>query len=1064
MVLSPSWAMSGQAIDGSQDPHLAPGVHFRVLINPWLGLPLVPLSVGKAGLGALAKGYTRTDVTWVDSHGTVLSTPFTVTADNPVTGYLPPDATCCWAMIDGEAARFVLPLPTPPRPFPGPVIRNALPADLGRLTVLTRAFALTGMVATPLGDAPVAIRSQAPYHVYASHIERLVVTGAGTVRSVAWLPASAVRQVSPFTLEPLPTPPGARYAGPANGPDVGKDRVATGAPRRRGMHEAPSAADPASCPPATVGEETDRVARITDALVPVLDRLVNDQSLPAWQLTADEIVLDDNGHQLGVAQRAPLHELLQAAVDPGVARWLGLLDVDQEPGRFRQPTVVAYCVDALFAPDWDTLTKAELTNQLSGAEIFLDAVSALKHLADLNPQYQQYFDQAERFGPGPFVHLRVVLAATLGVPLDTPAAPALSGPAQPGWLPVLPPAALRELRVGLERLVPGAGLASAIAQPASAVPVERNQDDGTGRRRLLVPNPDPAATSATSGVLSDRQVGEASGSWQLAQLDWFGRWSSWARLGFGAGSRPRPPRPTLTLSTQPPAVGVPAPTGPLSGTVRIEVSVPPVEALPVGGRLLKQLALTTSGGAAPGTTVHPLADPANPPETLVITVPGPALGPTAYGTVTVTAVWSDAAGVVSDPSEPKTATLHDPRAPLPVVLPPTLSYTARPDSTGRARATLTWTPSAGQAAFRVFVADETTLRAKLSDIAAGRIAPGDNGQAPTAGQAQAVLDALTAAPDAPTRGAVWDAHRQLLPRRWWLQLTGAPVPAPSAGPVSFHHDVSGSLQVLVLYRIVAQSAASVETDFASSPLLPRAVPNLLTPPEPGLAVRPVTDGSGNLQAELTITVPPGATPAARFRLRRATTTTDTLLMPIVAVGTLPPRPPGDPAPQLLVFTDTGTTAEAVRTSLVPWVRYHWRVEVQGDAAPGGGPVGEWSTPSLPASAVTMPPDPPVAVTDLTTDRDAAGVHVRFRQPEPLTGGASQGYAVDVYRQRPGELLRLLTSVPGQAPPPVGRGTDPTGWFDVVDPDPSVPAGTGYRVAVTDPIGRASAPSPLVVAP
>ena len=104
-------------------------------------------------------------------------------------------------------------------------------------------------------------------------------------------------------------------------------------------------------------------------------------------------------------------------------------------------------------------------------------------------------------------------------------------------------------------------------------------------------------------------------------------------------------------------------------------------------------------------TAHALATPSSPPEVLVVEVGGPPLLPTQQGTVTVTAVWNDSDGVASDVSDPKTATLYDPRPPVPVVIPPTLTYTARPDSTGRARATLTWTPGAGQAAYRVFVAD-----------------------------------------------------------------------------------------------------------------------------------------------------------------------------------------------------------------------------------------------------------------------------------------------------------------------------------------------------------------------
>ena len=56
MGLSRAWAFSGQAIDAVGDAHLAPGVHYRVLTNPLLGLPVVPLVIGKVELGEARQG------------------------------------------------------------------------------------------------------------------------------------------------------------------------------------------------------------------------------------------------------------------------------------------------------------------------------------------------------------------------------------------------------------------------------------------------------------------------------------------------------------------------------------------------------------------------------------------------------------------------------------------------------------------------------------------------------------------------------------------------------------------------------------------------------------------------------------------------------------------------------------------------------------------------------------------------------------------------------------------------------------------------------------------------
>ena len=104
MSLSPSWAMSGQAIDGRDDTHLAPGNHLRIVTNPLLGLPVCPIVVQRVVTTRKQLWLqTRSDAVWVDSHGTVLTPPFTLTADNPVTAYLPRPA--CWVEVAATPSR-----------------------------------------------------------------------------------------------------------------------------------------------------------------------------------------------------------------------------------------------------------------------------------------------------------------------------------------------------------------------------------------------------------------------------------------------------------------------------------------------------------------------------------------------------------------------------------------------------------------------------------------------------------------------------------------------------------------------------------------------------------------------------------------------------------------------------------------------------------------------------------------------------------------------------------------------------------------------------------------------
>lgn len=1056
MNLSPSWAMSGQALHGHGDTHLAEGTHLRIVTNPLLGLPVCPIVVHqeRTTLAHLVR-LARTDVIWVASNGTILTPPFTVTPDNPVTGHLPQSA--CWAWVEARPGKTVGDGPI--GPIRGPVRPILRPLDLvrsaddlvveptrppvvtpGRDPARTRQAGLRvqGVVGTALGDASVAQRSRAPYLVYASHLERVVLSGSGTVNGIRWLRPADLPVGRPARTLPLPCGPGARYAGPSDGWDRGIARARDASPTRYGLHEQPLAAGPAACDPAGPGEEEARVNHLGHALRKDLDRLVNDTSASQQDLV-DSAPLTGVGPAAGTSDRSLLATLLQATLDPGVARWLPFGDIDLE--EMDQTVVAVYHVTGAFAADLGTIGKLGLSGSLP------DAQKPREVVEELATEVDESWDGGDETGPT--VRLTMVLVAPAFEPLDVPSPPAMNVTWDGTWQSVAPPTASRRLTADLDGLVAAAALASAIAQPNGKDPQSRHLDDGSGRMTLLGPSQPPTATSPMQGRLTDRGVSEDDGTWQIAQADWFGRWSGWRRRPFGPAPRPRPPRPVVLLASSPPVLPLPPPTGPLAGTVRIEVPVPPISSLPPGGRALAQAELTvTPSTGGPTVSVHPVSG-----DTVVVTVPGPALLPTTSGTVTVTARWFDTAGVASEASEPRSATLHDPRAPAPVLLPADLTYTARPDVTGWAQTTLSWTSQPGQASFRVFVADESTMRSKLEEIAAGILAEGDAGEAPSAAQAQALLDDLSGAPGTPERAQAWEVHKEILPRRWFLQLTAEPLPATPT--TTFRHQVSGSLTVLVLYRVVAVSAASVESDFRSSPILPRAVPNALAPPTPAIGVRPTTTASGELHARITVTVPVGPTPAARWRMRRATATTDPALMPIVAEGVVPPGAPSG-SQQSFEIVDVGAAPGETRTSLSGWVRYAWRVEVAGPDLPGGGPEGEWSPASAPASTTVMPAEPPAGVTGLSVVRDAAGVHVRFTHPGPLAPGASAGYTIDVYRRPPGGTARLATAVPGMA----GTG----GVFDVVDPDPTVPVGTAYRVVVTDPIGRRAAPSEEVVAP
>ena len=244
-AIAPRWALMAQAIDGIGDPLLEPGVHVRLLPSDRVGLPIVPFDVRRVALGPSAANATlRTDIVWTGAGGNILTPPFDVTPDSPVTGWLPapvalgsiadtvsPTAgVCCWIAVNAqvtpplsiievarEAVRTVgglrpvpspsgeLPMvepavPIPPRPTSGEFV----PPDIARGTrpwpfprpipfPWANQLRVDAVVATPRGPAVLASRVTQPYEIGFSRIERVIVSGRGRVFGVRWLDARSVK-------------------------------------------------------------------------------------------------------------------------------------------------------------------------------------------------------------------------------------------------------------------------------------------------------------------------------------------------------------------------------------------------------------------------------------------------------------------------------------------------------------------------------------------------------------------------------------------------------------------------------------------------------------------------------------------------------------------------------------------------------------------------------------------------------------------------------------------------------------------------------------------------------
>ncbi len=1045
--LPPRWAMGASGIDGVGDPHLADGIHLRVYVAPQLGLPVCPFLVYRVEeeiVRELVARGTRTGIAWVDSHGRVLTLPFTVTPDNPVTGHL--------LRHGGEVAIAVS------------VLGGRDNVLTHRRTVATESgngLVVSAYVDTSTGRRLIGERTTSPYTVTGSHIDGIVVSGQGVVRAAAWIAAdvSVVGKLKPTDFLALPYESEPRYQGLPFAREIAEKRVRRGAPRRLGLHDDPTVASASLASPATDDDEWKRVEPLTRELEPHLDQLLRDLSARQHEL-GGTVDLDEgvtSGAAVATAQLNSLDAVLSGTADPGMARWLGFMDVDRLPANPRPFEL--YLIRGFVAVDNSKLDLAQLISLLvaGGAMNAPANVTGLPlpvpHLsADGLPVYDftvplLVFRGVPSARPSaPLVGSPLLPAEQVGVSGSTQALP--TGDALGTWVAdVLPPAALREITLPLAGLTAAPTLA--VARRASGVGpiVSLNaRHPETGRALALVPTVPDGATETGTGRYADDAAPPDAVEYRIAQADWWGRWSDWGIRAVAAKPRTRPPAPVLSLEYDL-ADALPLDDTPRFGTLRATLILPRADDLAAGSRPLVGARVSgTVGGVTVNEEVN-LPAAHTPKFHVTITPPAGMIARTGSVEAKLVAHWFDADGY-GDPSEEQRKMLVDPRPPAALVMDPTLRYSARPDAVGRARVVLSWTGTPNTR-YRVYTTDETRLRSALAERgAAGNAA------------AAAVVAAVDAAPDAAHRGAVWSdpAHAAVFTRDLFTNLTDQPLEGTA---LRYAHDLSGSLRVLAFFKIAALSAQNVESDFTAATLLPVAVPSGGPPPRPLLDL---VEFTGDGEARFKATVVRGPQPAARWRLRRSVADSDPLRMPIVAEGDVPaPDPDADPAtdgPQEMELVDAGTDRFA-DGSLPPWTRMSWRVEVQAPPPPGTTQPGEWSPASGVVSSAFIPPDPPAAATDLTLAVSGTDATISWRHPERLRRGAMGGYRFDIYRRLP-EGRETRVGVVLADDPTASTGTGPARTFHFVDAvGENPPVGTGWRVVTLDPGGRLSAPSTTV---
>jgi hypothetical protein len=1093
---APLWAFVAEAVDGIGDSHLPKGIHVRALPSPRLGLPATPLVVTRAVLTPdFVRRNARQDVVWVDSQGTTLTTPFDVVPGNPVYGYFPvPDVI--WAELaatpapagpvirppiaihatEPAVAPTVLTHPsaplTTPTPAPTPETPAATPAgtladigallrpvtpirvdpgvtshvDLSKLQAALDAGALRwwpplqagsitfeAVTNSPLGPVAFQARNTAPYALAAWQLQLVRISGRGTVNGIRWLDAARVKddQEQLWEIWSLPVKKaGPRYTPTPDAVHEAAQRVEGAAATRLPLYVANTATAPATAPPATPADATARVDQVRPHLDRWVDALLTDLAHPTWEVTDTQGISGTDG-----SVAVPIEPfLISSAVDPDVGHHLGFGDVDPGIDAPAQ-SLVLYRIRGLWRWQRDRWNGAE-------AQAFAEAVRTDRKDSIRN------FEALEKFGivpqdEGPFVDLRASAVALTGVPPSPPGPVTFVTTEDRGWLASPPPPDVRRA----VRLVADGFLPHPVAAlGATDSRGDRSLNPYPGVGRLLPGLPVPTATplpivvsrpgDATvpgQGRFEDRDAPEGAVLYRLAQGDWFGRWGPWRTTTAPTKARTAPMRPTIELIPEPPSFSQPAPITPLTGTIQVRIPIPGTQDLPPGGAALDRLELDeTFAGSATTTTGYALGsltgatvdtDPTTGRQVLVISRTGPSLEPSESRLVTYTARWIDVLPLMSADADPASRTIVDPRPPA---LPPVetrLRYTARPDAAGHARVDLDFATIPG-VRYRVYASTETTLLKAL-----------DSG-----GQTAAAADIRSAEPGAPRAGKFRD-HKTLFGWDHFECLTKEPIVA-TASTTHFVHRVSGSLDVLAIYRVISEGTSGALADLTQADLVPFAVPNLGGPPRPQVAVvnaglDPTTQG-----VHLRVKVPVGKATPLNWRLRRASVpTNDPLRMQVVAEG-----PVG-----ATIHAGEGDTFEIVASEpLHAWRQYRFSVQVQADDPPGAPTVGvvlpgEWSDASAPATLAVIPPLAPAAPTGVQIANVSGDLEITVDHPaaDTLLSTPMGQHRFDVWRIEPGGRPRRSDLL-------FTRQT--TGHWVASDAG-NGPAGTYVTVRVIDPLGR-----------
>lgn len=1078
------------------EPHAQAGNHLRVSTHPLLGLPVTPFVVYRATTGSRKSLIKRNTAIYIDDATQQrLLPPFSMRSGQSVTVTIARAAReqCIWVDLlarpdttgTGGIGRPV-PIDRPDFPtLPPSVLR---PPDFGagrdlRLPVVRQVsgFQVLAYMASASGRGPAIVgrRSAMPFAFSAPDIVQLRVQGAGQVFGIEWIEAheSQKLEYEPYTVMCLPHKGGPRYL-PINAPiALAAAHTAEQAPKRLPLQETIGTPAPAASPVATIAQELQRVASLVGKLDDDLESLLVDTSESQLEQMVTDVVTDANGTVLtdvdgnpaGSSSTARLQRVLSALADPGTATGFGYKLCDDQHVEV-EDRINFYRVYGFFE-DIGTAAMTKAGVDISLQQVFdatLGAVSANNRQLDTDDVMQRYrklvgqlpvgqpvgaLSPAATGAPQRYVMLQTHAVADRLAPLDQPEALRITDAVHKNWLPGPPPDAPREVELQLAGVRLGGLLAGAKREPSatgSPVSMNRKNDEGFHLPVILASNIDDETAEPVNepgiGFIADRSAAASAIDYAVAQQDRFGRWSEWSRTVADAGTRPRPPKPVLQAYYTQPNINDAASQG---GRITVFVAVPDALDLAPGSLALKHVRVFIADPQSVDqqhdlVETSKVAVPEQPGSFRVeLRVNGPRLALLEQRRIIVSAIWFDTDDRQSVRSENVRLNLVDPRPPLQPTVPPFLLYSARPDVTGLAWIEHRWPGQAG-VTHGVYYSDENRLQRFLEET-----------------NNISLLTQLSMAETAAIRAGVYRENASDFPDYLFERLDNVMVEFTGT-QVGFRHAVSGSLRVLSVYKIAAESASGAKPVLTDLPIVVFGVPNSDPPQQPVLSVKPATSGidESDYVVDVEISALDGTTEAVNWRLRRTRTDTQKLsAMPVVAIDSFNDSE-SQTDRQVASYRDNGAVLIAGDTRLAPWVRYTYRVEVQGAPESGSLPPvpGRWSVASEPVTLELVPeraPLPPVldSLSGTAVQGGLRNVSLTLTHPQRLSGGTRGYYSVRIERRLPGGVLETLGIHDIVKPDEPLQFTG----VDAANPDEVVPVNTTYIVTLSDPIGRNAVP-------